>query len=141
MKKIIIVLVVIMVIGLFGCGKQKYNLELDGFGLSSKKTVYKDKSDRYKGFLCSGHAEYDEYGADIVCSAVSVVITGTVNSIEALTSDTFSVEDDENSGMIRAEFPECLEHDGSLLMDSMILTLKSIEDSYGDFLQLNIEEV
>ena len=40
MKKILIILVGIMVIGLFGCGQQKYNLELDGYGLSAKKTTY-----------------------------------------------------------------------------------------------------
>lgn len=40
MKKIIIILVGIMLIGLFGCGQQKYKLELDGYGLSSKKTSY-----------------------------------------------------------------------------------------------------
>ncbi|MCQ2513027.1 MAG: hypothetical protein MJ092_06580 [Lachnospiraceae bacterium] len=40
MKKLFIVLVGIMVMGLFGCGQQKYNLELDGYGFSSKKTAY-----------------------------------------------------------------------------------------------------
>ena len=42
MKKVIIVVVIIMGLGLFGCGKQKYKLELDGFGLSSKKTSYEE---------------------------------------------------------------------------------------------------
>lgn len=40
MKRISIVLGVILMIGLFGCGQNKYRLELDGYGLSSKKTAY-----------------------------------------------------------------------------------------------------
>lgn len=44
MKKIFIILVGIMAIGLFGCGQQKYRLELDGYGLSSKKTAYAEGS-------------------------------------------------------------------------------------------------
>ncbi len=42
MKKIIIILVGIMLIGLFGCGHKQYKLELDGYGLSSKRTTYEE---------------------------------------------------------------------------------------------------
>ena len=43
MKRItLIVLLGMMIIGLFGCGQQKYKLELDGYGLSSKKTAYEE---------------------------------------------------------------------------------------------------
>lgn len=40
MRGIIIFLVGILVIGLLGCGPQKYKLELDGYGFSSPKTHY-----------------------------------------------------------------------------------------------------
>ena len=34
-----------------------------------------------------GHAFYDTYGKDIVCAAVSSIVTTTINSILALTED------------------------------------------------------
>lgn len=42
MKKILFVLLGVMVMGLFGCGQKKYKLELDGYGLSSKKAAYEE---------------------------------------------------------------------------------------------------
>lgn len=44
MKKITIILVGIMILGLFGCGQHKYKLELDGYGLSSKDSSYAEGS-------------------------------------------------------------------------------------------------
>lgn len=44
MKKIIGVLVGIMMLGLFGCSQHKYNLELDGYGLTAKKSTYAEGS-------------------------------------------------------------------------------------------------
>lgn len=41
-KTIIVLLAIIMMIGLFGCGQKKYKLELDGYGLSSKKSSYEE---------------------------------------------------------------------------------------------------
>lgn len=40
MKKGMIVLLGILMIALIGCGRKKYRLELDGHGLSSKRTAY-----------------------------------------------------------------------------------------------------
>ncbi len=41
MKKYLMILTgVIMVMGLIGCGKQKYQLNFDGYGFQSKKTAY-----------------------------------------------------------------------------------------------------
>ena len=34
-----------------------------------------------------GHADYDTYGKDIVCAAVSSIVTTAINSILALTPD------------------------------------------------------
>ena len=50
-------------------------------------TIYKNQNG-YIGFEAEGHAEYSESGTDIICAAVSVLMTNTANSIEALTNDT-----------------------------------------------------
>ncbi|MGN0203177.1 MAG: ribosomal-processing cysteine protease Prp [Coprococcus sp.] len=104
-------------------------------------TVYKDKNDHYRGFQCDGHAEYAEPGEDIVCSAVSVLVINTVNAIEQFTEDAFSVGADKESGLIDVDFPDTLSHDAALLVDTMIMGLQSIEETHGEFIHLEIEEV
>ena len=78
---------------------------------------------------------------DIVCSAVSVTVIGCCNAIEALTQDSIHVGSDEESGLMTVSFPQKLTHDGTLLMDAMVMTLDSISEAYGAFIEFHIEEV
>ncbi len=98
------------------------------------------KNGSYQGFEADGHAGFAEEGEDIVCAAISVLTINTVNSIETLAKD--KVEASEDDGNLTARFPDGLSHEGTLLMDSMILGLMSIENSYGrSFININTEEV
>ena len=47
----------------------------------------------------SGHAMYDEYGKDIVCSSVSSIVTTTVNGIIEIDKDYLTIEEIKD-GMI-----------------------------------------
>ncbi len=80
---------------------------------------------------CSGHAGYADSGEDIVCSAISVLVINTINSLEVLTSTKMQVESNEESGRIDLLFTEDLKEDGILLMDSLMLGLKNVADEYG----------
>ena len=95
------------------------------------KVKIKKDGDRYLGFTCEGHAGYAEYGSDIVCSAVSMLVINTVNSIDAFTDCTLHVADDEKSGKIRTVFPDGTDEKAGLLMDALVLGLQSIEEQYG----------
>ena len=44
----------------------------------------------YKKITLLGHAMYDDYGKDIVCSACSSIVTTTVNGILALDKESLS---------------------------------------------------
>ena len=50
-----------------------------------------------KKITVSGHANYDEYGKDIVCSSVSSIITTTVNAIYMIDSKSINYNDDGNT--------------------------------------------
>ncbi len=95
-----------------------------------KVKIRKDE-DRYVGFTCEGHAGYAEYGSDIVCSAVSMLVINTVNSIDALTDCRLKATDEEKSGKIQVIFPEGTDEKAGLLMDAMVLGLQSVEEQYG----------
>lgn len=91
------------------------------------------------GFEVKGHANYAKSGEDIVCAGVSAVTVGTVNSVEALTG--IVMDSRMNNGFLSADVPSL---DGSgvyeqvqLLLESMVVMLNSIAESYGKYIQIH----
>lgn len=104
-----------------------------------KITVYRNEKG-YTGFRSVGHAGYADAGFDIICASVSVLTVNTINSIETFTSDTFHVK--QKDGYIECRFNDELSDKSVLLMDSMILGLQDIEQSYGNaYIRLIFKEV
>lgn len=106
-------------------------------------TIFKDSSDEYRGFSLAGHAGYAESGSDIVCAAVSMLSTNAVNSIENLTDDEVTYSVDENTGLLSMSFcGKVISSESKLLVDSLILGLESIRESYGDtYIRISYKEV
>ena len=104
--------------------------------------VISKQKDKYIGVSLNGHAGYADHGQDIVCSAVSVLVINTFNSIERFTDDDFSCEAAENGGYLCMTFSEELSDKTKLLLDSMLLGLDEIQKQYGDeYLSLLYKEV
>lgn len=98
----------------------------------TRVTIYKTKTGEYRKFTCDGHAAYADYGQDIVCAAISVLVINTVNSLEEITKEPIQVEADEKSGRIVCTFlKESLQETSAALMDSLVLGLSRIEAQYG----------
>ena len=96
------------------------------------KAVFYKKNDKYFGFSLNGHAGYADYGKDIVCSAVSALAFNTVNSIETFTKcKVIEAEEDSANGRISVIFPDGTAEDAALLIDSMLLGIRAIEEQYG----------
>ena len=105
-------------------------------------TIYRNQNREVERFTCTGHAGYSEYGTDIVCASISVLVINTINSIETFTSIAYVCEADEETGDIDFRFTEEISPDASLLVESMILGLKEIQNDYGKrFLILDFKEV
>lgn len=105
-------------------------------------TIYK-KNEEFKGFSCTGHAEFAENGKDIVCAAVSVLVINTLNALDALTDNEIAVKTlSSEHGIISASFENSIDEKGILLMQSMILGLQEIKKQYSKkYLKLKFEEV
>jgi len=97
-----------------------------------KVIISRDDNGVCKGFHFSGHAEYAELGQDIVCSAVSILVTNTINSIEKFTADGFSCEVDEANGDVQFAFTDEVGSESELLVESMLLGLGAIAQEYGN---------
>ncbi|GAB6991394.1 ribosomal-processing cysteine protease Prp [Paenibacillus pini] len=92
------------------------------------------------GFVVKGHAKYAKHGEDIVCAAVSVVTVGTVNSIEALTGTV--MDSRMNDGFLSGDVPliedTVVQKQVQLLLESMVVMLNSIAESYGKYIQIQV---
>ena len=58
------------------------------------KVNYVVSNNLIKSVSIKGHAFYDTYGKDIVCAAVSSIVTTTINDILALTEDKIKYDND-----------------------------------------------
>ena len=54
------------------------------------KVKIEKQNAKYKKITMLGHAMYDDYGKDIVCSAASSIVTTTVNGILSLNKGSLS---------------------------------------------------
>ena len=91
--------------------------------------IFKSKNS-YKGFTCMGHAGFGPAGSDIVCAAIAILVINTLNSIEELAGEKMITESNEE-GCIECHFPDEINDKTKLLMDSMVMGLKEIEQNYG----------
>lgn len=96
----------------------------------------------FAGFSMKGHADFDEEGFDIVCSAVSVLAINTVNSIEKFTETPFTVDQKEDGGYLKMLLRSDRDSDSQLLMKALVNGLADIAESYPDNLRVEtIQEV
>ncbi|HSJ36938.1 MAG TPA: ribosomal-processing cysteine protease Prp [Planococcus sp. (in: firmicutes)] len=98
-----------------------------------------ETSGRISSFEMSGHADFAEHGQDLVCAGASAVSFGAVNAIMELTGIEPDISQTE-SGYLRVGFPndQDAQTDGQvqLLLRGMIVSLKTIEKDYEDYIKI-----
>ncbi|WP_059040907.1 ribosomal-processing cysteine protease Prp [Paenibacillus rubinfantis] len=101
-------------------------------------SILRRKDNGIAGFEVEGHAGYAKAGEDIVCAGVSAVTVGTVNSIETLTG--IVMDSRMKNGFLSANLPATVQTEAGeqaqLLLASLVVMLKSIEESYGKYIQI-----
>ena len=75
----------------------------------------------------SGHANYDDYGKDIVCASVSSIVITTINGIIEIDEEAILYEEDKNKIKI-----EIKKEDKVIkkLINNMVFMLESLEKDY-----------
>ena len=95
------------------------------------KVVYSSNS-----LIVTGHANYDDYGKDIVCASVSSLITCTVNGIYSLNKNSILYKDDFNTIEIKI-----LDDENALkLFNNLILMLKDLAKDYPKNIKIESEK-
>ena len=104
------------------------------------KITFQKQNGEYKSVISEGHAEFAENGEDIVCSAVSVLLINTANSLESFTDSLLGSDSDD--GVLTIVLKGTIDEKARVLMDSLKLGLETVRDEYGeDYLQIDYKEV
>ena len=81
----------------------------------------------YTKIYILGHANYAAHGKDIVCSAVSSIVTTTINGILALNKGSLNYEVSKKGMIIEGISRDSITQ---RLLESMVSLLKQLEDQY-----------
>ena len=82
-----------------------------------------------------GHADYEEYGKDIVCSSVSSIITTTVNGIYEIDNTYLNVDANKEGNMkitVLKKDEVC-----DKLIKNMLSLLSELEESYPENIKVS----
>ena len=93
---------------------------------------------RITGFTVSGHSGYAESGADIVCAAISAVVTMAEATINDVCGAKAKVRVKEEDARISLTLPTSCDEEESVqaVLAGMLLTLCSMRDDYPDYIEV-----
>ena len=84
------------------------------------------KDNLIKEVKISGHANFDIYGKDIVCSAISSIVTTTINNIITLDENAIKYSANDGDILITNNDSEM----ASKLLSNMIMMLEDLAKDY-----------
>ena len=99
------------------------------------KVKIKRSNNKVYELMIKGHANYDDMGKDIVCSAVSTMAITTINNIMALDS---SIDYEEDSGYINIRVLKDTEINEKLL-NNLVMMLEELQSQYPKNIEIRNE--
>ena len=102
------------------------------------KCEFFTQDDRITGFSVSGHSGYAENGADIVCAAISAVVTMAEATINDVLGAKAKVRVKDEQARITLTLPASCDEEESVqaVLAGMMLYLCSLRDEYPDYIEV-----
>ena len=102
------------------------------------KCEFFTENDRITGFSVSGHSGYAEAGADVVCAAVSAVVTMAEATINDVCGAKAKVRIKDADARVTLTLPASCDEEESVqaVLAGMLLTLCSLRDDYPDYIEV-----
>ena len=96
------------------------------------------EDDRITGFCVSGHSGYAEAGSDIVCAAVSAVVTMAEATINDVCGAKAKVRVKDENARVTLTLPASCDEEETVQAElaGMLLTLCSLRDEYPDYIEV-----
>ena len=102
------------------------------------KCEFFTEDDRITGFSISGHSGYAEAGADIVCAAISAVVTMAEATINDVCGAKAKVRVKEEDARITLMLPASCDEEETVqaVLSGMLVTLLSFREDYPDYIEV-----
>ena len=96
------------------------------------------EEDRILGFSISGHSGYAESGSDIVCAAISAVVTMAEATINDVCGAKAKVRVKEEDARVSLTLPASCDEEDTVqaVLAGMMVTLCSLRDDYPDYIEV-----
>ena len=96
------------------------------------------EDDRITGFSVSGHSGYAEAGQDIVCAAVSAVVSMAEATINEVCGAKAKVRVKDEDARVTLTLPVSCDEEESVqaVLAGMMITLCGIRDDYPDYIEV-----
>ena len=96
------------------------------------------ENDRITGFSVSGHSGYAEAGSDIVCAAISAVVTMAEATINEVCGAKAKVRVKDEQARVTLMLPSSCDEEDTVqaILAGMMLTLCSMRDDYPDYIEV-----
>ena len=93
---------------------------------------------RITGFTVSGHSGYAEAGQDIVCAAISAIVTMAEATINDVCGAKAKVRVKEEDARITLTLPAACDEEESVqaVLAGMLLYLCNLRDEYPDYIEV-----
>ena len=102
------------------------------------KCAFFMEDDRITGFSVSGHSGYSEAGSDIVCAAVSAVVTMAEATINDVCGGKAKLRVKEEDARVTLTLPAQCEEEESIqaALTGLMLYLCNLRDEYSDYIEV-----
>ena len=90
------------------------------------KVSIKKNNDVIDNIKCSGHANYDKFGKDIVCASFSTMIITTINAILKIDKNAISYTDTNNLEIINIKKDDIT----NKLLNNLVSLIKELKNTY-----------
>ena len=102
------------------------------------KCEFFTEGDRITGFTVSGHSGYAESGSDIVCAAISAVVTMAEATINDVCGAKAKVRVKEEDARITLTLPASCDEEETVqaVLGGMLVTLCNMRDDYPDYIEV-----
>ena len=94
--------------------------------------------DRITGFSVSGHSGYAEAGSDVICAAITAIVTMAEATINDVCGAKAKVRVKEEDARVTLTLPASCDEEESVqaVLAGMLLTLCSLRDDYPDYIEV-----
>ena len=102
------------------------------------KCEFFTEDDRITGFTVSGHSGYAEHGQDIVCAAISAVVTMAEATINEVCGAKAKVRVKDEDARITLTLPASCDEEETVqaVLAGMLVTLCNLRDEYPDYIEV-----